>query len=116
MKLLLILLSNILSIIFSRESCDDIIKVTQRNNCTNYQLTDYEKLFATNCCYITYKDPSGTEHKNCKAFVKKGVTKENVEKYGNNCNICKDYSIDCRSNWIQIKFIFILFAFLYLDS
>ena len=95
----------------------------KKEDCTDYKLTDFEKVEGDSCCYVVSKyKGSEDESKSCYVYNKKYITKEYIDEYIKEANSYEDmnenyklesYSIECRSNWISFSFIFAFLVFLF---
>ena len=128
---LILLFGCLISNIYTRDSCEYLgkdaegnsIKIEKKEDCTDYKLTDMEKVDGDSCCYVVskYKN-SEEEYKGCSVYNKQYITKEYIDEYikGENSDEDMDeddklesYSIECRSNWISFSFIFAFLVFLF---
>ena len=126
---LILLFGCLISNIYTRDSCEELgldeeeeyIVPEKKEDCTDYKLTDFEKIYGDSCCYVVskYKN-SEEEYKGCSVYNKKYITKEYIDEYIKEENEDREenyklesYSIECRSNWISFSFIFAFFVFLF---
>ena len=126
---LILLFGCLISNIYTRDSCYDFgedeegkdIDPEKKEDCTDYKLTDMEKVDGDSCCYVVskYKN-SEEEYKGCSVYNKQYITKEYIDEYIKEENEDMDeddqyesYSIECRSNWISFSFIFTFLVFLF---
>ena len=126
---LILLFGCLISNIYTRDSCYDLgddaegneIHPEKKEDCTDYKLTDFEKIYGDSCCYVVskYKN-SEEEYKGCSVYNKKYITKEYIDEYIKEENEDREenyklesYSIECRGNWISFSFIFAFFVFLF---
>ena len=126
---LILLFGCLISNIYTRDSCYDFgedeegkdIDPEKKEDCTDYKLTDMEKVEGDSCCYVVSKTKSNEkEIKYCDVYNKKYITKEYINEYIKEENEDKEenhklesYSIECRGNWISFSFIFAFFVFLF---
>ena len=128
---LILLFGCLISNIYTRDSCEDLGKDTEgkdidpekKEDCTDYKLTDFEKVDGDSCCYVVSKRKGNEkESKYCDVYNKKYITKEYIDEYIKEVNSYEDmdenyklesYSIECRSNWISFSFIFAFLVFLF---
>ena len=96
-------------------------RAQKKEDCTDYKLTDFEKVDGDSCCYVVskYKN-SEEEYKGCSVYNKQYITKEYIDEYIKGENEDREenyklesYSIECRSNWISFSFIFAFLVFLF---
>ena len=126
---LILLFGCLISNIYTRDSCEYLGEDTEgkdidpekKEDCTDYKLTDMEKVDGDSCCYVVskYKN-SEEEYKGCSVYNKKYITKEYIDEYIKEENEDREenyklesYSIECRSNWISFSFIFAFLVFLF---
>ena len=85
---LILLFGCLISNIYTRDSCYNLGEDTEGNeidpekkeDCTDYKLTDMEKVDGDSCCYVVYKRKSDEkERKNCEVYNKKYITKEYID-------------------------------------
>lgn len=98
-------------------------RAQKKEDCTDYKLTDREKIYGDSCCYVVSKKKNNEkESKSCEVYNKKYITKEYIDEYIKEANSYEDmnenyklesYSIECRSNWISFSFIFAFLVFLF---
>lgn len=123
---LILLFGCLISNIYTRDSCHDLgedaeeneIKPQKKEDCTDYKLTDFEKVDGDSCCYVVAKyKGSEDEYKNCYVYNKKYITKEFIDElkklHSDDDYQYESYSIECRSNWISFSFIFAFLVFLF---
>ena len=128
---LILLFGCLISNIYTRDSCYNLGEDTEGNeidpekkeDCTDYKLTDREKIYGDSCCYVVSKKKNNEkESKSCEVYNKKYITKEYIDEYIKGENSYEDmdedeklesYSIECRSNWISFSFIFTFLVFLF---
>ena len=126
---LILLFGCLISNIYTRDSCYNLGEDTEGNeidpekkeDCTDYKLTDMEKVEGDSCCYVVSKRKGNEkESKYCRVYNKKYITKEYIDEYIKEANEEKEenyklesYSIECRSNWISFSFIFAFLVFLF---
>ena len=126
---LILLFGCLISNIYTRDSCYDFgedeegkdIDPEKKEDCTDYKLTDMEKVDGDSCCYVVSKyKGSEEEYKRCSVYNKKYITKEYIDEYIKEENEDREenyklesYSIECRSNWISFSFIFAFLVFLF---
>ena len=128
---LILLFGCLISNIYTRDSCYNLGEDTEGNeidpekkeDCTDYKLTDMEKVGGDSCCYVVYKKKNNEkESKSCGVYNKKYITKEYIDEQIKEANSDEDmdeddklesYSIECRSNWISFSFIFTFLVFLF---
>ena len=126
---LILLFGCLISNIYTRDSCYNLGEDTEGNeidpekkeDCTDYKLTDREKIYGDSCCYVVSKKKNNEkESKSCEVYNKKYITKEYIDEYIKEANEEKEenyklesYSIECRSNWISFSFIFAFLVFLF---
>ena len=123
---LILLFGCLISNIYTRDSCYNLGEDTEGNeidpekkeDCTDYKLTDFEKVDGDSCCYVVakFKD-SEDEYKRCAVYNKKYITKEYIDElkklHSDDDYQYESYSIECRSNWISFSFIFAFLVFLF---
>ena len=126
---LILLFGCLISNIYTRDSCYYLGEDTEgkdidpekKEDCTDYKLTDMEKVKGDSCCYVVYKKKNNEkESKSCEVYNKKYITKEYIDEYIKGENEDREenyklesYSIECRSNWISFSFIFTFLVFLF---
>ena len=126
---LILLFGCLISNIYTRDSCYYLGEDTEgkdidpekKEDCTDYKLTDREKIYGDSCCYVVSKKKNNEkESKSCEVYNKKYITKEYIDEYIKEANEEKEenyklesYSIECRSNWISFSFIFAFLVFLF---
>jgi hypothetical protein len=126
---LILLFGCLISNIYTRDSCYYLGEDTEgkdidpekKEDCTDYKLTDREKIYGDSCCYVVSKKKNNEkESKSCEVYNKKYITKEYIDEYIKEKNEEKEenyklesYSIECRSNWISFSFIFAFLVFLF---
>ena len=98
-------------------------RAQKKEDCTDYKLTDFEKVDGDSCCYVVSKSKgSEEEDKECSVYNKKYITKEFIDESIKERNSyegipedykLESYSIECRSNWISFSFIFTFLVFLF---
>ena len=104
-----------------KDSQGKTIYPSKKEDCTDYKLTDMEKVDGDSCCYVVSKyKGSEEEYKRCSVYNKKYITKEYIDEYIKEENEDREenyklesYSIECRSNWISFSFIFTFLVFLF---
>ena len=128
---LILLFGCLISNTYTRDSCEELgldeeeeyIVPQKKEDCTDYKLTDFEKIYGDSCCYVVSKRKSDEkENKGCSVYNKKYITKEYIDEYIKEANSyegmdenykLESYSIECRSNWISFSFIFAFLVFLF---
>ncbi len=109
MKIVYFLFASVLLFINCRDQCAGT--ASKKSECTDYQLSDGEKLIGDSCCFVkakgSYQGMSG-EFKYCELFIKDQVP-DLVKKMKKESGV-KSYSIDCSSNWLSITLLFAIFA------
>ena len=109
MKIVYFLFASVLFFINCRDQCIGV--ASKKSECTDYELTEGEKLVGDSCCFVKAKgkyNGQTVEVKTCSIFKKDEVpdiVKEAKKEEG-----VKSYSIDCSSNWLSITLLFAIFA------
>ena len=76
--------------------------------CNNKTLEDLERKNADICCYVSYKEFSGTEMRLCSPY-KKAEVAQIVKNYAKNFS---KFTIDCASTWISYRLFLIVLIFI----
>ena len=109
MKIVYFLFASVLLFINCRDQCAGT--ASKKSECTDYQLSDGEKLVGDSCCFVKAKgkyEGETTEVKVCGVYKKDEVP--DLVKEAKKVDGVKSYSIDCSSNWLSITLLFAIFA------